>query len=346
MVVTAGLRKARRDDSEVDSHGVADAALRSGRRASLRGIVERYAIVLVLGAEVTLFGVLRPNTFLTVPTLKTTLASQSTLLIVALGLLLCLAVGQFDLSFAGVLGLSFVTAGYVDAKLHWPLLVTIVAVLLIGAAAGAMNSLLIVGLGIDAVVVTLGMGTLLAGLSYALSAQTISGLSPGLSDLAGHQLLGLPLVFYYAIVLTVAVWYLLKYTPLGRYVYMTGLSRTVARLSGIRVNAITSGAFVASGILSAFAGLTLAGYLGSAAPTVADGYMLPTFAAVFLGATAIVPGRFNPWGTFFAAYTLVTGVTGLNLLGQGGWTTQVFNGASLVVAITVARLLKKTRSTS
>jgi ribose transport system permease protein len=69
--------------------------------------------------------------------------------------------------------------------------------------------------------------------------------------------------------------------------------------------------------------------------------MLPAFAAAFLGATAISPGRFNPWGTFIAVYFLASGIVGLQLIGLSGWIEQVFYGAALILAVAASRLASR-----
>jgi ribose transport system permease protein len=153
----------------------------------------------------------------------------------------------------------------------------------------------------------------------------------------------LPLGFWYGLVLTTVVWYVVSHTPLGRYLYFVGAGRSVSRLSGIPVDRIRAGSLIASGVISAAAGVLLAGTLGSASAGVASAYLLPAFAAVFLGATAIVPGRFNAWGTFIAVYFLITGITGLELIGFVGWIEMVFYGASLVVAVALSRLAGRRR---
>jgi ribose transport system permease protein len=109
------------------------------------------------------------------------------------------------------------------------------------------------------------------------------------------------------------------------------------------VDLIRAGTLLFSSVLGAIAGLLLAGVLGSADPNAAAQYLLPAFAGAFLGATAITPGRFNPWGSFVAVYFLLTGITGLELLGLSGWIEQVFYGASLVVAVTLSRLAGRKR---
>src|SRR5262249_28333055 len=102
-------------------------------------------------------------------------------------------------------------------------------------------------------------------------------------------------------------------------------------------------AFVFSGLLSAVAGLLLAGTVGGADPTAGASFLLPAYSAAFLGATTITPGRFNPWGTLIAVYFLVTGISGLQLLGLSDWIQQVFYGATLVFAVTLSRLVELRR---
>jgi ribose transport system permease protein len=90
----------------------------------------------------------------------------------------------------------------------------------------------------------------------------------------------------------------------------------------------------------------LAGTLDSASPDTSAAYLFPVFAAAFLGSTAITPGRFNPWGTFIAVFFLITGITGLELMGYVGWVPQVFYGASLVVAVALSRIIVRSEDAS
>ena len=101
------------------------------------------------------------------------------------------------------------------------------------------------------------------------------------------------------------------------------------------------GAFIASGAISAVAGIFTAGQLGAADPSVGPNFLLPAYAAAFLGATTIKPGRFNAWGTVVALYLLVTGVTGLELFGTSSWVQEMFNGAALLIAVTFARFVAR-----
>ena len=305
----------------------------------------RYALLIAWFSVIVVFGILKPTEFLSFNNVRTILGTQAVLLLLALSALPAFVAGEYDLSIAGNLSVSLVLFGYLNVVNHWPLLPTVVVVLVFGALVGSVNGLLIVGTGVQSLIVTLGMGTALGGLGVAINPQTTGGVSPALVAFARTQLFGLPLAFYYALGLTLLLWYFFVYTPTGRHLYFVGSGRDVARLTGIGVDRMRFAAFLFSGLGSSFAGLVLAGSLGASDPNVGSSYLLPVFAAVFLGATAIQPGRFNAWGTFIAVYFLVTGITGLQLMGLSGWVSDVFYGASLAIAVTLAQIASR-RATS
>jgi ribose transport system permease protein len=101
------------------------------------------------------------------------------------------------------------------------------------------------------------------------------------------------------------------------------------------------GALGMSAFISALAGVVYAGSLGGADPTSGLQFLLPAFAAAFLGATAIRPGRFNAWGTFIAVYFLISGITGLQLIGVESFVQQLFFGGALVFAVGLGQLLRR-----
>jgi len=134
--------------------------------------------------------------------------------------------------------------------------------------------------------------------------------------------------------------YVFEFMPVGRRLLFVGRGRSVARLSGIGVSRLRWGAMAVSGVISAFAGVLYAGTLGSADPTSSLSFLLPAFAAAFLGATTIMPGRFNPIGSIAAVYFLVTGITGLQLMGVQSYVQQLFYGGALLVAVALSQLAR------
>ena len=301
---------------------------------------QRLALPAAWLALIALFGAIEPDTFLTSANAQNILGSQAVLVVLTMGLLIPLTGGDYDLSIASVLTLSSMIVALLNAQQGWPVGLAIVVAVAVGALAGLTNGALIVLLRADSLVITLGTGTLIAGIVLWISnSETIGGVSSALVDpVISWKLLGLPLAFFYGLALCAAVWYVLDFTPNGRRLLFVGRSRRVARLAGVRVGRVRVGAFVASGTIAAVAGVLYAGTTGGADPSSGASFLLPAFAAAFLGATSISPGRFNPWGSIVAVYFLVTGVTGLQLLGAASFVQQLFYGGGLILAVAVARL--------
>jgi len=315
------------------------------RRVDPFDLLERYGILLVWGAVILLFSVLRPSTFPTTVNFQTIFGTQAVLLIMTLGLIVALTANEFDLSIGAAMGFGAVLVAWLNVNNGWSIWWAMAATLAFGVGFGLLNAFLVVGIGVPSLVATLGTGTLLSGVGFGLTdSVTIGGISPTLVDNVSKQFFGLPVAFYIGLAGVVVLWYVQEYTPLGRHLLFVGEGREVARLAGLRVDAIRAGALTASASVATFAGLMQAGTIGAADPGGGASYLLPAFAGAFLGQTAIKPGRFNAWGTFVAVYFLVTGITGLQLLGYGGWVQDVFYGGSLVVAVALGRLAARRRT--
>ena len=289
---------------------------------------------------IVLFGALEPDTFLTSANFETIFGSQAVLVVLTLGLLLPLTAGDYDLSVAAVLTMSAMIVALLNVDEGWPIGLAIAAALAACVLAGVVNGALVALLEAESLVVTLGSGAFVSGLVFWMSdSNTIGGVSETLTDaVIVRELLGIPLSFYYGLALCIAVWYVLEYRPAGRRLLFVGKGRSVARLSGVRVARVRFGALVASAGIGGLAGVLYAGTIGGADPSSGASFLLPAYAAAFLGATSIVPGRFNPWGAIVAVYFLVTGVTGLQLLGADSYVQQLFYGGALVLAVVFSQV--------
>lgn len=311
----------------------------------LSRFLERFALVGAWLCLILVFSLLLPGTFATWRSFSAMLSSQAVLVVVTIALVIPLTAGDYDLSVTGTLSLSQMIVGVLFVRHGWDLGSILVVCLAMGILVGILNGVLTVGLKVDSFIVTLGVGTLLSGIVLLISgAETISGLPPALSRwVAAERLFGVPLGFYYGLLAVLGLWYVTEFTALGRRMIFVGQNREVSRLSGLPVGRIRIGSFIASGLISAIAGLMYGGTTGAADPTSGASFLLPAFAAAFLGATAIYPGRFNAIGAFIAVYFLVTGITGLTLLGAESWVQNVFYGGGLVTAVTLSQLAKERR---
>jgi ribose transport system permease protein len=320
----------------------------AGRRFdwSPLGLAERYGVIVLWGVIIVVFSALRPDTFATKANWETIFGTQSVQLVITLGLLIPLTANEFDLSVASVMGFSATLVGWLNVNHHVGIVATIIATLVAGSVIGSANAFLVVRVGVPSLIATLGMGTLLSGAGFGISnSVTIGGISSHLTDAAQHELFGLPMVFYLGVVICIVLWYVFDYTPAGRHLLFVGAGRDVARLSGLRVDRMRAISLILCSTIAALAGIMQAGVVGAADPGGGASFLLPAFAGAFLGQTVIRPGRFNPWGTFVAVYFLVTGITGLELLGAQGWVQDVFYGASLIIAVSVAHIVARRSAT-
>ncbi|MBT8163171.1 MULTISPECIES: ABC transporter permease [Arthrobacter] len=313
------------------------------KRPDVGTIATSYGVIIFLVLMIIVFSVLLPDTFPTSDNVKAILSDQSIPVILALAAILPLAAGEFDLSLGAILGFSAITA-IALSNAGAPLPVVILACLAVGAIVGTVNAILVVKVGVNAFIATLASATILSGLNLLVTGSSLLVLgSDAFGALTTTRVFDLQVVLAYAIVLSLLLFYVIEKTPFGRYLRATGMGRDAARLSGVRVDRYLASSFIVAGILAALAGALLASRGGTAAPTLGPEFLLPAYAAAFLGATTIKPGYFNVWGTVIGVVLLAVGSNGLTLLGAQTWVTNIFNGAALMIAVSASVLVGKRR---
>jgi ribose transport system permease protein len=301
-----------------------------------------YGVIVFLLLMIVVFSFLLPATFPTWSNTRSILADQSIPIMLALAAILPLSAGEFDLSLGAVLGFSAISA-ITLSNAGLPFALVVVICIGIGALVGVVNAILVVKIKVNAFIATLASATILAGLNLLFtkgSLLTLDSTDAGavtITRIGGQQ--GVQIVLLYAILLALVMFYVLEKTPYGRYLRATGMGRDAARLSGVRVDRYLASSFILAGALAAVAGALQASRGGTAAPTLGPEFLLPAYAAAFLGATTIKPGYFNVWGTVIGVILLAVGSNGLTLLGAETWVTNVFNGVALMVAVSASVLV-------
>jgi ribose transport system permease protein len=316
---------------------------RLSERVRLTTVAERFGLLVVLLIVIGVFSVILPSTYPTTTNLKIVLGGQATFVILALAVTLPLRAGEFDLSIGAVAVGSATLLGVLTSGHGWGLAPAIVVALGFGLVVGAINAVVVVGIGINAFIATLGMMTLISGAALGISngGQVIVGLPESLQKITTSNLLTLPLRVWYGWVLAAVLWYVYEFTAFGRRTLFVGGNPAAARLTGIKVNRVKTTTFIIAGGLAALAGILLAGQLASIDPTTSGDYLLQPYAAAFLGTTVLQFGRFNALGTIIGLYLLAAGVSGLELLGVNLWVNDVFNGVTLILAVVAATLMRR-----
>lgn len=310
---------------------------------SRAGWAEKAALPLAWLALFIVFAALNPDRFLSMGNISNILGSQAILFMLALAALLPSMVGDIDLSLGSIGGLSAILVAVLNVQQGVPIGVACLIAVVAGGLCGAVNALFVVRFKTEPFIMTLGTGTFFGGLVFWIAnSTTIVGVSTALSEWTYIRVIaGVPIQFYYCLLMMLVIWYVATYTPLGVRALFVGQSRDVAALSGIKSDRIRWGAFVLAGVIAALGGILYVGTTGSAGPSSVGSFLLPAYAAIFLGATSIQPGRFNALGTGVAVLFLATGVAGLQLLGAQDYAQQLFYGGALVLAVTLSRYLRR-----
>lgn len=317
-----------------------DVRVRKGMLTSLGP----WAVPFLFVVLCVVFSIAAPDTFATTTNLRVLIIGQATILLLSIAIVIPLRAGDFDLSVSAVMVLSGCVLGYLTAQGVSAIVACLLA-LLIGPVMGLINGLLVVRIGIDSFIATLGTLTVLVGLASLISGGALMTTVPTeLLDFTRMSFLDLTMAVWIGWGIALLVYYVFEWTPTGRYLLFIGNSAEAARLAGLRVNAYRQGVYVVSGTLSALAGILAAGSLGSIDPTASGAYLLPPITAAFLGASAIKLGRFNVVGTLVAIYLVAVGVTGLQMLGFESWIADVFNGAFLIFAVGLTIFLRRPSS--
>lgn len=297
-----------------------------------------YGLVILTGVLLVLFSILLPNTFPTMLNLRAIISDKAIIALLSLGAMIPMAAGRIDLTVGYGIVLWHILAISLQTiyGLPWPVAVAIV--LALGVLSGFLNGWLVEVAQIDSFIATLGTGTVLYALAlwHTGGRQMVGVLPDGFLALNGTFIFGLPITGFYLLAITIVLWVVLEYTPVGRYLYAIGANQKAAQLNGIPTRKFVVGAFMTSGFLTALAGVILASKLRIGQASVGLEFLLPALVGAFLGSTTIKPGRVNVWGTIVGVAILAIGISGIQQFGGSFWVEPLFNGVTLLIAIGIA----------
>jgi ribose transport system permease protein len=301
---------------------------------STLNVLGRFGLPLLLLAVLVTFSLLKPDSFFAWANFQATFSQQAIILMVALGAMVTLIVGEFDLSVGANAGLAAIFAVGLSYNQHVNPWLALLAATAISTAIGAANGVIVIKLKVNSFVATLGMATAIAGIGQLYTNQTdIQSAPQQLIDIARTQVFGLQMTVIVAVVVAVIMLVALQYLAIGRRLLAVGASRRAAQLTGIGVDRQIIGAFAAGGFIAGLGGALYGANLGGAGNSTGATLLLPAFAGAFLGSTAIIPGRFNVIGTVVAVLLLAFTVSGLEQVGVKPWIEAVIQGFALIAAV-------------
>lgn len=329
--------------ADADAPGLTQAAPREARQAGpehslLIRFAARYGVLIALAAMIVLFSALRPHAFPTLNNWTTILELASPLAVVSFGITLPLAVGDFDLSIGGMMSLGSAVTVVLMVSLHVNFILAIAAGLATGVAGGAVNGVAIAYIGASSFIITLASGQIMVGAQYLITKQTT--IFQGIPQVFVNMTSG-PRVIVFAVVVAVILAVLLGWTEAGRFIYAIGINREASRFAGVRVRWWRLGCFVLVGGCAALAGIMVASQSASEATDLGSAYLLPAYAAAFLGSVVLRPGRFTILGTAIGVLFLQVLETGLAMLSLSGSMILIVEGGVLAGAILFSRVWQR-----
>jgi len=308
-------------------------------------LIPVYGLVLLTLILILLFSFLLPDTFPTLLNLRAILSDKSIIALLSLAAMIPMAAGRIDLTVGYGIVIWHILAISLQTKFGIPWPIAVIMVLSLGAFVGFLNGMLVEVAKIDSFIATLGTGTILYALAlwHTGGRQMVGVLPDGFYAINGTFVMGLPITAYYLLAITVVMWLILEYTPIGRYLYAIGANPRAAELNGIPTRKFVVGAFITSGLMTALAGVLLASKLRIGQASVGLEFLLPALVGAFLGSTTIKPGRVNVWGTIVGVAILAVGISGIQQFGGSFWVEPMFNGVTLLVAIGIAGYAQRRR---
>lgn len=301
--------------------------------------------VFSLGASIVLLCIIMtiifPGKFATTANFSQLMLNLSIDTIVAVGMMVLMISGMFDLSVGSVVAFAGGMAGYLMYYHQVPFPLAIAAGIIGSVLIGCVNGILIARVGINPMIQTLAMMGIVRGLALMLSGAGIQNFPYGYTVIGQSKLLGLQMPVWYMIIIVLLFSGLTKYTSFFRRYYFIGGNEKAARLSGINVAKMKVWAFVISALLAGIAGILLSSRLGAALSTSGRGMEMRVITAVILGGASLSGGYGKIWGAFLGALFMAL-INNLLILSRvSGYWQEVILGIILILAVGIDQLILK-----
>jgi ribose transport system permease protein len=295
-------------------------------------------------ALVILFSVLRTDKFMTLTNAEIILEASAIPAILAIGVTIPLAMGDFDLSIGALASFCGIVIGSLLGQ-HG--IATVPALLLVGglgATVGLINGLIVTRLGLSAFIATLAMGSILTGATFAVSGGTnlYQNFPSSFVVLGSVTPTGISIPVLVAAAIAAICWFLLSATRAGRSIYATGSNPDAATYAGIPVRTYRLLGFVVSSSAAAVAGILLTAQSSAAYVNAGDGFLIPAYAAAFIGAATFRPGVFKVPGTLVGILFTSVLFSGLTFIGVQSYLQNILTGAVLIAAIALSVRARRT----
>ena len=294
--------------------------------------IQDLGAVIALILLVAVISIISPE-FRTVKNFLSLLRQSSINGLIAFGMTCVILTGGIDLSVGSVLALTTAICASLIAN-GTPVAIAMIVALVLGVVFGIISGVFVTKGRLQPFIATLITMTVFRGLTMIfMDGKPISNLGDSylLKFVGKGLILNIPVIMF--ILIFIGFMFILERTTFGRKVYATGSNEKSAKLAGINIDKTKIATYAISGLMAAMAGLILLSRLGSAQPTLGDGYELDAIAAVALGGVSMNGGRGRIWGTFVGVLIIAVLNNGLNILGVSSYYQDVVKGLVILIAV-------------
>lgn len=263
-------------------------------------------------------------------------------MIIAIGQAMVVIIGDMNVSLGAIGGLSVVAFGFTIQILELNPILCVLISIIVGTLLGFLNGVIITRFKLNAFVVTLATSFIFTGIVYGISKGNAYQNIPDSMTVIGRQgVFGLPYLFFIAVIILFILWYVFKFTVIGRRLLATGGNRNAARLSGINITRMVLLANMLSGFFAALAGILTISWLGIAPPSAGEDWLITSFAVAVIGGTALKGGEFTSIGIFFSGILIALVRNGLVMLEVNVYYEQTFLGLIILGAVMLESVRNK-----
>ena len=262
--------------------------------------------------------------------------SAALYIFIALGQAMAIIVGGMNLSLGQIGGLTVVIAGYSMQNFGLHPFIAVVFGLMVGLICGFVNGFIITSLNLAPFVATLATSFVFTGLVNGISeGYPFTDIPKDFTIIGREGMLGVPMLLILSLLALVIVWYIFRYTILGRRLLATGGNKEAARLSAVSTDKMIIIANMASGLFASIAGLLWISRMGAAQPSTGSDWLVISFAVAVIGGTSLQGGAISPLGIVFSAFLIVMVKNGLVMVNANVYYEQSFLGLILLIAVSL-----------
>lgn len=307
----------------------------------MKQLIKKFSTLMILIILIVIFSAASPN-FLRINNILNVLRQVAVTSILTAGMTYVIISGGMDLTVGAYLGLAGVVVAKMMGDMALPVPVAVLITIVILTVIGVITGALIVGLNVSAIVITLGMMTVVRGLAYIISGGLpVYDIPESIVFLGQGYIMGIPVPVIIMLIIVLIMGLILKYTYFGRYVYSIGGNVEAAKLAGVSVNKITVSLYAISAFLAAIAGVILTGRISSGSPQSGTSTEMDVVTAVVIGGVSVNGGKGSMLGAFLGAVIIGVLTNGLTIINIGEYYQQVVKGAVLILAVAFDVLANK-----